>query len=174
MSTGTTRASWTTSTVPRSGWCSSPDRTRSRSQPRASSPGSSTSTSIPPAPSSCTRTSSGRTTDLRARRAILAAFFTEVPKMPALARSVLSGVVAFALAATGSPQNRIDGVTPLAPELAAYGPQAIGVRTLRLTDANRPDVLNTKEGGPTARYERPLTVEVWYPATLASGQDGQA
>ena len=44
--------------------------------------------------------------------------------------------------------NRIDTVTPSAPELASYGQYAIGVRTIQATDRNRPDVLNTKEGGP--------------------------
>src|SRR5207249_9165712 len=66
--------------------------------------------------------------------------------------------------------NRIDTVAPSAPELAAYGPFAIGVRTLQATDKNRPDILNTKEGGPTARYDRTLTLEIWYPATLAAAQ----
>ena len=66
--------------------------------------------------------------------------------------------------------NRIDTVTPSAPELAAYGKYAIGVRTNQATDKNRPDILNTKEGGPTARYDRTLTIEVWYPAALAAGQ----
>ena len=66
--------------------------------------------------------------------------------------------------------NRIDIVTPSAPELASYGPLAIGVRTLQVTDRNRPDILNTKEGGATARYDRTLTVEIWYPATLAADQ----
>jgi predicted dienelactone hydrolase len=66
--------------------------------------------------------------------------------------------------------NRIDTVTPSAPELAGYGTYTIGVRTLQATDKNRPDILNTKEGGPTARYDRTLTLEVWYPATLAAGQ----
>ncbi len=67
-------------------------------------------------------------------------------------------------------QNRIDIVTPSAPELAAPGALAIGVRTLQITDRNRPDILNMKEGGPVARYDRTLTVEVWYPAALAAGQ----
>jgi len=67
-------------------------------------------------------------------------------------------------------QNHIDTVAPFAPELAAYGTYDIGVRTLRVTDRNRPDILNTKEGGPVARYDRTLTLEVWYPATLAAGQ----
>jgi predicted dienelactone hydrolase len=67
-------------------------------------------------------------------------------------------------------QNRIDIVTPLAPEFAARGKFAIGVRTLQVMDKDRPDILNTKEGNPTARYDRILTVEVWYPAKLAADQ----
>ena len=66
--------------------------------------------------------------------------------------------------------NRVDRVTPYAPELASYGKYDIGVRTITATDRNRPDVLNTKPGGPTVRYDRTLTLEVWYPATLAAGQ----
>lgn len=66
--------------------------------------------------------------------------------------------------------NRIDTVSPTAPDLAAYGSLPIGVRTIVVTDKNRPDILNTKEGAPTARYDRTLTLEVWYPATLAAGQ----
>jgi predicted dienelactone hydrolase len=80
-------------------------------------------------------------------------------------------IVVLALAGVVHAQsNRIDTVTPSAPELASYGQYSIGVRTLQATDKNRPDVLNTKEGGPTARYDRTLTLEVWYPATLAAGQ----
>jgi predicted dienelactone hydrolase len=82
-------------------------------------------------------------------------------------------VFACVLAAAGSAlaqSNRIDTVTPSAPELAPYGKYAIGVRTVQATDKHRPDILNTKEGGPTARYDRTLTLEVWYPASLAPGQ----
>ena len=67
-------------------------------------------------------------------------------------------------------QNHIDTVTPFAPELAAYGTYDIGVRTLRMTDKDRPDILNTKEGGPVARYDRTLTLEVWYPAAIGAGR----
>ncbi len=75
-----------------------------------------------------------------------------------------------ATALVAAQQNRIDTVTPSAPELAAFGTLDIGVRTIQLVDKNRPDILNIKEGGPTVRYDRPLTVEVWYPAALAAGQ----
>ncbi len=66
--------------------------------------------------------------------------------------------------------NRIDTIAPFAPELAAYGNHAIGVRTLQVTDRNRPDVLNTKEGHATAIYDRTLTLEIWYPARLTADQ----
>jgi predicted dienelactone hydrolase len=75
-----------------------------------------------------------------------------------------AAMILLGFAAGAGAQNRIDQVTPLAPELASYGALPIGVRTISLTDTNRPDVLNTKEGGATARYDRTLTVEVWYPA----------
>ena len=85
----------------------------------------------------------------------------------------VSALVFAALTLAGSAiaqTNRVDTVTPSAPELAAYGKYAVGVRTLQTTDKNRPDILATKEGGPTARYDRTLTLEVWYPALLAAGQ----
>jgi predicted dienelactone hydrolase len=67
-------------------------------------------------------------------------------------------------------QNRIDMVTPMAPELAVYGSHALGVRTLQVTDRNRPDILNIKPDGPTVRYDRTLTIEVWFPAKLSADQ----
>ncbi|MGE0361096.1 MAG: alpha/beta hydrolase family protein [Vicinamibacterales bacterium] len=79
-------------------------------------------------------------------------------------------LVACAVATLTAQTNRIDLVTPSAPELAAPGPHAVGVRTLTATDRNRPDILRTAPGGPTARYDRMFTLEVWYPATLAAGQ----
>lgn len=62
--------------------------------------------------------------------------------------------------------NRIDGLRPDAPELARPGNHTIGVRTLELVNTGQPDVL----GGGT--YDRPLTVEVWYPAKLGTTEPG--
>jgi len=87
-----------------------------------------------------------------------------------MTRLLSVSLVVIAAATAGAQQNRIDVITLMAPELAAYGPNDIGVRTIQVTDRNRPDVLNTKEGEPIARYDRTLTLEVWYPATLAAGQ----
>src|SRR5580765_2184362 len=83
---------------------------------------------------------------------------------------VAIALVVSLVGAVSAQNNHIDIVTPFAPELASYGRYDIGVRTLQVTDKNRPDILNTKEGGPTARYDRTLTLEVWYPAALAAGQ----
>ena len=92
--------------------------------------------------------------------------------MGSMRRGVVPFVLVVLAAATSAfaQSNRIDIVTPSAPELASYGTLAIGVRTLQVTDRNRPDILNTKEGDPTARYDRTLTLEVWYPAALVAGQ----
>jgi predicted dienelactone hydrolase len=79
-------------------------------------------------------------------------------------------VTCLAVVPLAAQTNRIDVVTPSAPELAAFGPHAIGVRTLKAVDPNRPDILRTTPGGPTARYDRAFTLEVWYPAALAAGQ----
>ena len=84
--------------------------------------------------------------------------------------AILAILVLGALGQLSAQQNRVDAVTPMAPELAAYGPLAVGVRTITAVDRGRVDVLNTKEGGPAARYDRAFTIEVWYPASLAPGQ----
>ena len=66
--------------------------------------------------------------------------------------------------------NRIDLIRPDAPELARFGELAVGVRTVAVTDAERPDVLNMRNGEDTPLYERSLTLEIWYPAQLSAGQ----
>jgi predicted dienelactone hydrolase len=72
------------------------------------------------------------------------------------------------IAPAGAQTNRVDVVAPMAPELAAYGRYDVGVRTIEVTDHNRPDILHTKQGGELVRYDRRLTLEVWYPARLES------
>ncbi len=59
---------------------------------------------------------------------------------------------------------------PDAPELSERGPYTIGVRTLDLVNPDQIDILNSK-GGKDAMYDRPLTVEVWYPAEVSSGME---
>ena len=59
-----------------------------------------------------------------------------------------------------------------APQLAPQGHYAVGVRTLDLLHAGQIDILNfNKDTGKAPLYDRPLKVEVWYPAILAAGQE---
>jgi len=73
----------------------------------------------------------------------------------------MAGLVFSGAATAGT--NRVDGQRPDAPELAAPGENAVGVRTLDLVNKNQIDIVNVKDG-KMPRYDRPLTVEVWYPS----------
>ena len=63
--------------------------------------------------------------------------------------------------------NRIDTIRPDAPALAKYGGLSIGVQTILLTNPKQLDIVKSKAGEPMPTYDRPLTVEVWYPAKPA-------
>ncbi len=90
---------------------------------------------------------------------------------------IIRSVAVAAVTITGTmtmAENRIDGQLPSAPALAAYGDSAIGVREFQMVN---PDQINILAIDPQAekpaewpRYDRPLTVEVWYPA--AEGAEG--
>jgi predicted dienelactone hydrolase len=59
-----------------------------------------------------------------------------------------------------------------APELAARGPWAVGVRTVELVNPHQPDILHfDKDTGKAPLYDRPLTIEIWYPATIPAGKE---
>lgn len=58
--------------------------------------------------------------------------------------------------------NRIDQTHPDAPDLAGYGPLPVGAQTLHLVNPGQIDVLRSQRR--TRRADRPLTVELWYPA----------
>ncbi|REG90961.1 alpha/beta hydrolase family protein [Algoriphagus antarcticus] len=58
---------------------------------------------------------------------------------------------------------------PDAPELAARGEYAVGVQTLDLIHANQLDILNYGKGTDSL-YNRPLKIEVWYPAEAGSNE----
>ncbi len=57
---------------------------------------------------------------------------------------------------------------PDAPELASRGEFKVGVRTLEFVNKGQVDVLKSK-GGADPTYDRPVKVEVWYPANLPEG-----
>lgn len=61
-----------------------------------------------------------------------------------------------------------------APELARRGTHAVGVRTVELVHPGQVDILKfDRETGKAPLYDRPLTVEVWYPASIPAGQQEQ-
>ncbi|MDF3350666.1 dienelactone hydrolase [Sulfitobacter sp. KE34] len=72
-------------------------------------------------------------------------------------------------------ENRIDRQLPNAPELAAYGDHAVGVRTLEMVNPDQIDILAIDPAADKPeempRYDRPLTVEMYYPA--AEGAEGE-
>jgi len=72
-------------------------------------------------------------------------------------------------------ENRIDIQRPDAPELAAYGNHKVGVHTLTLTHPSQIDILQLDPAKPKPQplptYDRPLTVEVWYPAIDSAAGD---
>jgi predicted dienelactone hydrolase len=59
-----------------------------------------------------------------------------------------------------------------APELASRGHWAVGVRTVELLNPQQPDILHfDKDSGKAPVYDRPLTIEIWYPATIPAGKE---
>jgi hypothetical protein len=75
-------------------------------------------------------------------------------------------------AATMAQENRIDLVRYDAPVLAALGESPVGVRTVSITDTNRPDILALQDDETAPTGDRTLTVEVWYPAAIAPDHPG--
>ncbi len=55
---------------------------------------------------------------------------------------------------------------PDAPALAARGDYGVGVRTMTLTHSDQVDILKATDSTTAPRYDRPLTIEVWYPAVI--------
>lgn len=71
-----------------------------------------------------------------------------------------------------TPDNRfINGdARPDAPELAPRGRFSVGVRTLAVVNPDQLDIANHTAEQPTPRYDRPLTLEIWYPAQVPAGE----
>jgi len=58
-----------------------------------------------------------------------------------------------------------------APELAPRGEYAVGVRTVEVKNPGQIDILNfNKASGKAPVYDRPLTLEIWYPAMIPDGK----
>lgn len=91
--------------------------------------------------------------------------------MKTIAKTILPTAL---LAAGAAMANPIDGQLPNAPALAAYGDMPIGVRQLELVNSDQINILAidpaVEKPAELPRYDRPLTVEMWYPA--AEGATG--
>ena len=55
---------------------------------------------------------------------------------------------------------------PDAPDLAPRGEYKVGVRTLEIVNEDQIDILNYTEENENPIYDRPLTLEIWYPAEI--------
>lgn len=70
--------------------------------------------------------------------------------------------------ASGKTTNRVDLLRGDAPDLAAYGSLKVGVRTLDFVNPNQYNAALIDPASPVSsslpKYDRPITVEVWYPA----------
>lgn len=62
---------------------------------------------------------------------------------------------------------------PDAPDLAYRGNYSVGVRTMNVVDPDRLDILNytAEDGAPL--YDRPLTLEIWYPAIIPENREAK-
>ena len=82
-------------------------------------------------------------------------------------------VLSLALLAVAMPAAAdwvIGDARPDAPALAARGAYPVGVRTEQIVHRGQFDILRASSSNPAPRYDRALTLEVWYPAQLAAGQ----
>ncbi|MBZ0287483.1 MAG: dienelactone hydrolase, partial [Anaerolineae bacterium] len=68
----------------------------------------------------------------------------------------------------------VDGdAMPDAPARSPRGDFHVGVRTLEVMHLDQIDMLRRMRGDADARYDRPLTLEVWYPAVIPDGETEQ-
>ena len=59
---------------------------------------------------------------------------------------------------------------PDAPELSPRGDYNVGVQTLDLVNPDQVDIVNANEENPSPLYDRPITIELWYPSTAADDE----
>ena len=92
-------------------------------------------------------------------------------------KTIVKALAPVAVMAAGvAGANPIDTQLPNAPAMAAYGDMPIGVRQLEMVNPNQINILAIDPAADVPaelpRYDRPLTVEMWYPA--AEGATGSS
>ena len=76
------------------------------------------------------------------------------------------------VSASDTPTPFVYGDTlPDAPELAARGEYSVGVRTVDVVNPDQIDIVNYSDTNTEPRYDRPLTLEIWYPAVIPDGTE---
>ena len=91
--------------------------------------------------------------------------------------SWISAFVPFICCCTGAPAQESPAISfsvpPAdAPELAPRGRWPVGVRTLDLVNPGQVDILHFDPlSGKAPLYDRPLKIEVWYPAVIPAGKE---
>lgn len=81
---------------------------------------------------------------------------------------LLSGLFSFAFCQSAEKSFVYGDLLPDAPELAARGEYAVGVQTVDLINKGQIDILNYGKSTDSL-YDRPLKLEVWYPASISNG-----
>jgi predicted dienelactone hydrolase len=77
---------------------------------------------------------------------------------------VLLGVTGSVFVAQG--EFLIGDPLPYAPELSPRGEYGVGVRTIEAVNPDQLNILEYSEDNTNPRYDRELTLEVWYPAQI--------
>jgi predicted dienelactone hydrolase len=79
----------------------------------------------------------------------------------------IAALLLMPVAGRAAPPPSVPGAD--APELAALGNQAVGVRTVTFTNTGQPDLLAANlETGAVPLNDRALVVDIWYPAAPAT------
>jgi predicted dienelactone hydrolase len=73
------------------------------------------------------------------------------------------------IVAQGQNEFIVGDPLPDAPELSLRGNYKVGVQTLDFVNKNQIDILKRKDGTDPI-YDRPIRVEIWYPAILEEGK----
>src|SRR5215475_3895036 len=98
------------------------------------------------------------------------------PRGTGTMRTLFGALAALTLGCLARAQSApVPSVPPVdAPALAPRGPYAVGVRTVVLRNPGQVDILAfDKAAGKAPLYDRPLTVEIWYPAEAPAGANDQ-
>ncbi|WP_106146526.1 alpha/beta hydrolase family protein [Flagellimonas meridianipacifica] len=82
--------------------------------------------------------------------------------------TALSFVVLLSIYANAQSEFLIGDALPDAPILSERGDYGVGVQALEFVNKNQPDILNIADGKAPI-YDRKITVEAWYPATIPNG-----